>query len=148
MAKVLLPLLSQTASGKFGDIVFFERYGRNIVRRRVKPANPNTIAQQMVRWNLKSLSQAWKGSGDAVYQDDANGTVTEIPNANYVILKKYDVNASAWVDVPFIVLTDTEKQAWINYAKVVKGYGQFGRLLFIGTNAKALRQGNNPVRTP
>jgi len=52
MAKVSIPALSGTASGKIGDVVFFRRWGQDIARIRVKPANPRTFKQQTVRHNL------------------------------------------------------------------------------------------------
>ena len=50
MAKVVSPLQSQSASGKFGgSIVFGRRKGANVVRSLVIPANPNTEAQKINR---------------------------------------------------------------------------------------------------
>jgi len=148
MAKLNIPALSGTASGKIGDIVFFRRFGTNIARIRVKPANPNTPKQQVVRYNLSALSQAWKGSGNLVLTDDATGTVTGTPNANYVNLRKWDSATSSYTEVPFIVLNNTEKQAWINYASSQGKPAPWGRLYFIGQNQTLLMANQNPVRTP
>lgn len=148
MAKVNMPSLSQVASGKVGDVVFFRRWGTNVARIRVKPANPRTIKQQVVRHNLSVLSQAWKGSGDLVQQDDASGSITGIPNAYYVLLRKWDNTAMTYTEVPFIVLDATEKQAWINYAQSQNKPTPWGRLYFIGHNISLLMANQNPVRTP
>jgi len=148
MAKVSIPALSGTASGKIGDVVFFRRWGQDIARIRVKPANPRTFKQQTVRHNLAALSQAWKGSGDLVLQDDANGTATGTPNALYVVLKKYDAATNTTTDVNFIVLDQTEKDAWINYAATQGKPTPWGRLYFIGQNISLLMSNQNPVRTP
>ena len=149
MAKVNIPLLSGIASGKLGDVVFFRRWGSNIARVRVKPANPRTPLQQLVRYNLSALAQAWKGSGDLVKQDDATGTITGTSNALYVMLRKYDPNTGNYTEVPFIVLSATEQQAWIDYAvNVLKKPSAWGRLTFVGENARRLRYNQNPIRTP
>ena len=148
MAKVNMPVLSQVASGKVGDVVYFRRWGRNIARVRVKPANPRTLKQQVVRHNLSALSQAWKGSGDLVQQDDAAGSVTGTADALYVMLRKYDPNTGNVVDVPFIVLNTTEQQSWINYASAQGKPTPWGRLYFIGTNVSLLMNNQNPIRVP
>jgi len=149
MAKVNIPLLSGSASGKLGDIVFFRRYGQNIARARVKPSNPNTLKQQVVRYNLSALSQAWKGAGDLVQTDDSQGSITGTPNAKYVMLRKFDLNTSSYVEVPFIVLNTTERQAWIDYAtQTLKKPTPWGRLSFIGQNISLLRNNQDPIRTP
>lgn len=140
MAKVILPALSGQARGKIGDIVFFTRYGQQIARVRVKPTNPNTMLQQITRHNLKALSQAFKGSGDAVF--------TRQDGSQYVVLKKYDTETQSWVDTEFNILTSTEKQAWELEGQRRKGYKAYGRLTFIGDNIRLLKQGQNPKRTP
>lgn len=146
MAKIIMPLLSGSAQGKFGDIVFFRRFGENIARIRVKPTNPNTPAQQVVRHNLSALSQAWKGSGDLVQTDDDSGTITGTPNAQYVVLRKW--NGTSYTEVPFIVLTMTEKGQWQSYAMHHGKPQVFGRIVFIGENQKLLMANQNPKRTP
>ena len=148
MAKVTMPALSQGASGKVGDVVFFRRWGSNVARIRVKPANPRTFKQTTVRHNLSALSQAWKGSGDLVLQDDATGTATGTPNALYVVLKQYDPATNTTTDVNFIVLDQTEKDAWITYAQNLGKPTPWGRLYFIGQNISLLMSNQAPVRTP
>lgn len=148
MAKIIMPLLSGGASGKLGDIVFFQRYGQAIARQRVVPANPNTIKQQVVRHNLSALAQAWKGSGSGVLQDDATGTATGTPNAYYVKLRKFNPTTTTYSEVNFIVLSSTEKTAWENYAMMQKKVKQWSRLYFIGENIKLLMANQNPKRTP
>jgi hypothetical protein len=50
MAKVKLPFMSMEASGHFGDIVVSRRGGVHVARIRVKPSNPRTEKQQIVRY--------------------------------------------------------------------------------------------------
>lgn len=53
MAKVTAPLMSMSASGKFGGaMVFATNKGRNVVRQLVTPANPRTSSQIAVRNKL------------------------------------------------------------------------------------------------
>lgn len=140
MAKVTLPALSGKASGKLGDIVFFTRYGKQLARVRVRPANPNTQAQQITRHNLKALSQAYKGSGIEVK--------TRPDGSKYVILKKLDKGSNSYVDVEFNILTNLEKARWEEEGMRRRGYRAYGRLAFIGDNIRRLREGENPVRMP
>lgn len=137
MAKVSLPLLSGEVRGKLGEIVFTKRYGKQIARRLTKPANPNTMKQQVIRGNLSALSKAWNGKTDLV-DDEGN---------KYVILKKKNPDGT-YSDVNFTVLSDTEKMAWEQEAMKLKGYKQFGRNMFISENIKALNGGFEPKRMP
>jgi len=59
MAKVTMPLLSGSASGKIADaLVFMTSKGRNIVRQFVIPANPKTTGQGDARIILGGLGRA------------------------------------------------------------------------------------------
>ena len=59
MAKVTMPLLSGSASGKIADaLVFMTSKGRNIVRQFVVPANPKTTGQGDTRIILGGLGRA------------------------------------------------------------------------------------------
>ncbi|WP_340691125.1 hypothetical protein [Hydrogenobacter thermophilus] len=147
MSKIILPLMSASASGKFGDIVFLRRFGENIARIRVKPSNPNTPAQQTVRHNLSALSQAWKGSGDMVLVD-SDGSITGTAGASYVKLRKWNPTTKTYTEVSFKVLTNTEKQAWQTYASNQGKPLVFGRTYFIGENQKRLMANQDPVRMP
>lgn len=128
MAKVKMPLMSDNVSGKFGDIVFQQRYGKTIARRRTIPANPNTMKQQIVRHDLGALSVAWKGTNTT--------------------LKKYDPATQTATDVTFNGLTEAEKTAWNQFATTQKKPSAFGRLLFVGRNIKRLMENQDPVRMP
>jgi len=140
MAKVNLPLLSGFATGKFGNIVFFRRWGQDIARVRVKPSNPKTAKQQIVRHNLASLSNAYAGKGKLVMEDE---------QGKFVILKLYDENTGMAQDVRFPVLTDQERIAWEEYATMqLRKPKVWGRLAFVGTNARRLRMGMQPIRLP
>jgi len=60
MAKVTTPLLSFTARGQIGQtLVFFPWKGIDAVRSYVRPANPNTGAQQTQRGYLTASVTAW-----------------------------------------------------------------------------------------
>jgi hypothetical protein len=60
MAKVTGPLLSIDASGKIGESIVFTRWrGTKVVRQFVKPANPNTAAQQTQRGYLTDAIAKW-----------------------------------------------------------------------------------------
>lgn len=98
MAKVILPALSSVASGKIGDIVFMRRGGQNIARLRVKPSNPQTAAQTLVRSNLSGLAQAWRFAG----------TVGDVP-----LIK------APSTPVTFNYLTPAEKASWMSFQAFV-----------------------------
>jgi hypothetical protein len=130
MAKVVMPLLSGEVRGKVGDIVFFRRYGMQLARMRTKPSNPKTEKQMAVRTNLAGLSKLWKGEGN-------------------ITLKKYNPTTGAWDDVMVVdALTDTEKQAWENGARMKGKPMVYARLMFIGVNAERLAMGQDIKRTP
>lgn len=57
-AKVIGPLMSVGASGKFADSLVYQKNG--VVREYVIPANPNTAAQQAVRNTLKDIQSELK----------------------------------------------------------------------------------------
>lgn len=60
MAKVTGPLLSIDASGKIGESIVFTRWrGTKVVRQFVKPANPNSAAQQTQRGYLTTAIDKW-----------------------------------------------------------------------------------------
>jgi len=130
MAKVVMPLLSGEVRGKVGDIVFFRRYGMQLARMRTKPSNPRTEKQMAVRQNLSGLSKLWKGEGN-------------------ITLKKYNPTTMAWDDV--VVedgLNDTERMAWMEEARRRGKPMIYGRLMFIGENAKRLSEGMDIGRMP
>ena len=148
MAKVRIPALSGIASGKIGDLVFFRRFGQDIARIRVKPANPRTPKQQTVRYNLSALSQAWKGNGSLVKTDE-DGQLTGYAGTKYVMLRKFDYNTNSYTEVVFPVLSEEEKQAWIDYVyQTLKKPMAWGRLEFIGQNIRLLMQNQDPIRAP
>lgn len=61
MAKVTGPLMSMDASGTVaGSITFGKWKGRNYVRQRVIPSNPQTAAQTGVRSSLAGAAALWK----------------------------------------------------------------------------------------
>ena len=60
MARITFSPLVAGASGKAADAVFSNWKGRAYVRKLVKPANPNTAAQQTVRESLGRLPKLWR----------------------------------------------------------------------------------------
>jgi hypothetical protein len=58
MAKVNGPLMSMTASGKFGDSIVYDR--RGIARKYVIPSNPQTDNQMLVRNKLGDIQRSLK----------------------------------------------------------------------------------------
>lgn len=60
MARITFSPLIVAASGKVADTVFSKWKGRNYIRSRVDPANPNTAAQQLVRNSLKEAVAIWQ----------------------------------------------------------------------------------------
>lgn len=76
MAKVTGPLMSMSASGSLANaITFGNNKGRNIVRVKVTPANPQTDAQIGVRASFAGLNKLYKTeptSINAAFQEIAN----------------------------------------------------------------------------
>lgn len=60
MAKVTFSPLIVAASGSVKDTVFSKWKGKNYIRARVIPANPNTAAQQAVRESLARCVTLWQ----------------------------------------------------------------------------------------
>jgi hypothetical protein len=64
MAKVTGPLLSIDASGSVAETMTFSKWvGRNYVRQRVIPANPQSAAQMLVRNIFQAMGKATKWAG-------------------------------------------------------------------------------------
>lgn len=64
MAKVLMPLLSDSARGAIAEtLVYFPWKGLNAVRSYVVPANPNTAAQQVQRGYMIEAVLQWRTLG-------------------------------------------------------------------------------------
>jgi len=85
MARTTGPLFSLDASGSVGGAITFSKWkGRNYVRRRVIPANPESGAQVGRRSMFRFLSQEWDaliGGTKASYQDVADSIVASTFNA-------------------------------------------------------------------
>lgn len=60
MAKAELSVLMNDISGKAGTVVFVKGRDGTYVRPRIKPANPNTPAQEAVRNNLRRAAIAYR----------------------------------------------------------------------------------------
>lgn len=138
MAKVVMPLLSQTVRNKIGDIVFFRRgdWGINVARIRVKPRNPRTEKQQSNRKNIGTLLKIFLGRLSA-----AGAT-----------LYKYDASMDRWEPITIAsteTFTDSDRNAWKDYKVISKqGYVISGKYAFLSENVKRLKQGLNPLKRP
>jgi len=136
MAKVDLPLLSGNASGKFANIVFFKRGGLSIARIKVKPSNPNTEKQQIIRSNLKGLGALWKNAGQD-YTATLYKRVYDSQNNTYTY-QEVQVNAQ-----------NINKDAWKNCTVYNKnGYPLKGYQVFASTNLRRLMNGEDFAPTP
>ena len=138
MAKVVMPLLSQTVRNKIGDVVFYRRgdWGINVARIRVKPRNPRTAKQQANRHNVGTLLKIYLGrlspGGAALY--------------------KYNASTGNWDKITISsteTFTDADKATWATYKTVSKkGYTLTGKYSFLSENVKRLHAGLNPLKRP
>lgn len=126
MAKVTGPLFSQSASGKFGDIVFANRKGQNIARVLTSPSNPNTPLQVAVRTNLGGLSKAYGYAGGTAAAPAGSTTLSQI--------NRTDPANPTFTDVLFDYLTVAEADSWIDAQQ------------FIKVNASRLSSNQAPIR--
>lgn len=70
MVKVFAPALSLDASGTLGNAITFSKWkGRNYLRERVIPANPQTGAQVGLRAMMKFLAQNWNALPEGTKAD-------------------------------------------------------------------------------
>lgn len=94
MVKVYGPMMSMDASGTLANAATFSKWkGRNYVRQRVKPSNPQSGPQTGMRAMLKFLSQIWDGltaGNKATWEDRADATA--ISNFNAFV----SYNQSRW----------------------------------------------------
>lgn len=93
MVKVYGPMMSLDASGTLADAITFSKWkGRNYVRERVIPSNPQSGAQTGRRAMFRFLSQAWDAlatADKATFQDLADELVASTFNA-YISLNMQD----------------------------------------------------------
>lgn len=129
MAKVTGPLMSMSASGKFGDaMVFATRLGQNVVRQLVTPANPMTNTQMTQRNQVRvtGAAQSYANNetamGDGRLSTDkviltANAPAGQTWNSYLVklMIGVGNVNYTA-AQAIWAALTAGEKTAWDNAA--------------------------------
>ncbi len=60
MARVTLNYDLRSLNGRMGDVVFYQRFGRQFMRPYVKPGNPNTPAQRARRGAFREAVKAWQ----------------------------------------------------------------------------------------
>lgn len=82
MAKVNFGTVVNDARGKIAGIVLSKNKSGAYVRTKVTPANPRTAAQQAVRANFASLSQAWSGTLTQAQRDAWTAYATTFPRTN------------------------------------------------------------------
>ena len=90
MASVKLNPLIKSAKGRFGDIVFYNRYGRTYIRRYVIPRNPNTLKQRSIRRSFADAVKAWQ---------NVNNTIKDRFNrkADYLNMSGYNLFISEYM---------------------------------------------------
>jgi len=126
VAKVSGPLFSMEARGKFGDVVFTQRGGQSVARKRTIPANPNSPLQQAVRRNLGSLSRIYLSRGIAVAPAVDEHPVTRIDRST---------DPDTFIAEQVAELTDEEKDTWEDMQE------------FVGYNARRLSENLTVQRT-
>ncbi len=60
MARVTLDIAFKSLHGKVGDAVFYERYGKQLMRPCVVPSNPDTPARRARRGAFREAVHAWQ----------------------------------------------------------------------------------------
>lgn len=60
MSDLIHNSLFRSIRGRVGDLVFYERNGKQCVRRYVTPHNPDTKAQKKARTSLSDAVAAWQ----------------------------------------------------------------------------------------
>lgn len=76
MAKIKMAHIIAEARGKIGGTVFSRNTFGAYIRARVTPVNPATTAQALVRTQLTSLAQSWRGLTQAQRDAWNQGVVT------------------------------------------------------------------------
>lgn len=133
MAKVLMPLLSGSASGKFANAMVFQKNGR--VREYVIPANPQTTGQMLVRNTLGDLQRELKLLGLVLRGELRMGLG---PTWNAQIIKELTDNGNAALDAyeaEFGAFGGTDQSDWAVQDTSVKTLLTDGAVLYAVTSA-------------
>jgi len=69
MATAILNPVIDSISGSVGDLVFYKRYGRTVMRAWIMPPNPRTPAQQSNRSRFREAMTSWRALPD--YEKDS-----------------------------------------------------------------------------
>lgn len=97
MVKVYAPMLSLDASGTLGEAIVFSKWkGRNYVRQRVIPANPQSGLQVSMRAMMKFLAQNWAALSSAQKAD-------------------WESRADDMIVSPFNAFVSYNQKRWRNY---------------------------------
>lgn len=110
MAKVIGPLMSMTASGKFGGAIVFDKRGR--ARKYVVPANPQTAGQVTQRNKIRDLQSCLKQLGAVLRAELKSGFGY---TWNTVIIKELLMNEGAQLTAyvgEWTAFEAGEKTAW------------------------------------
>ncbi len=128
MAKVIMPLLSDSARGAIAEsLVYFPWKGIHAVRGYVVPANPNTAAQQEQRGFLREAVLEWRTLGFTAGDKTAyNAWATLDPRPMSGFNKYMGMNLLARVvpkgwTYPFNVVVTTPAAGQITLLVKVKG---------------------------
>jgi hypothetical protein len=100
MAKVTMPLMSGTASGKFGKDLVFDVRGR--VRRYVSPTQPNSAAQLLARLRLSKSAKAVGMVNSATLMAYLRGAYTYTWHGVVVgqVIDRYEASETAYNALP------------------------------------------------
>jgi hypothetical protein len=110
MAKTIGPLMSMTASGKFGNAIVFDKRGR--ARKYVIPANPQTANQVTQRNKIRDLQSCLKQLGAVLRAELKAGFGS---TWNSMIIKELLMSDAAALDAYVVLWTAFqagEKTAW------------------------------------
>lgn len=132
MAKVTNPLMSGSATGKLGGIVYSKR---NIVRVLVTPANPNTVGQQAVRAKLGDTQKELKQLGATLKAD----LYTSLgPRWNSMIIGELTANNGAvWdaLETEYNLFSGPNQSAWAGVDPALGLVNEVGAVFYVVAKA-------------
>lgn len=133
MAKVTMPLMSATASGKIGTEIVFDKRGH--VRKYVVPANPQTVGQ-MAQRNLLADIQAELFALGTVLRAQLKSEFGY--RWNSLIIKELLDNAASKITslaAVYAAFQAAEKTEWSNGDTITPAVRTKGELLFMVAQA-------------
>lgn len=82
MARVTLNVAFKSLQGKVGDAVFYQRYGKQLMRPYVVPSNPDTPAQRTQRGAFREAVHAWQ-TLTIEQREEWNGKARRVRRSGY-----------------------------------------------------------------